>query len=325
MKRIILLAGIVILLASCQKVIDFDTTADRTIVVNGMPSSGKQLFVNLSNSHLFLDDNTQHPIDDAQVTLKVNGVPMSPCDISGCNYFFAHTAQDDDQIELLVRANGETITAHTYVPRMPLIDNMQSAYDTSFAFNLGMISFDLQDHPDYKDYYQINIVERDSGVRYNPRHERYDTIDTVRTTIFMFLNTNLSNNDFNFGTLATRVLILDNNIDGKKANINLAIPLLVDTNEVEPFLHTYTLKFEAVTPERYEYLKSTALSTGMTTSFVEPAPVYTNIEGNATGIFAGNASRQFQFTFERPEPAPTISRSQKEAIKAAFRKNKSKK
>lgn len=312
--RILLPLLFIAALASCEKVLDFDTETERTLVVNGMPSAQKQLFVNLSYSHLFLDANMQHPLTPEDIYIEVNGNRLTPSSTEGCNIFFNYIAQEDDTLAFHMTADGETVEARTYVPKMPVISNMKSQFDSSLTFNLGLITFDLDDHADIKEYYHINIVERDSGVRYNPRYERYDTIDTIFHTYFLVLSPELNEGALSLENLASRILTTDKNIDGKRCNISLALLMLIDTNEVAPFAHQYTLNIESITYDRYLYLKDIGRSTNSTTSFSEPFSIYTNIKGKAVGIFAGNASKQYHFTFDRP-PAPTSHQHLKHLIK----------
>ena len=303
-----------LLLSSCEKVLEFDEgMSQRQIVLNGVPSAGQELFVNLSYSHLFIDSNTSFPIADAHITVDVNGTQLTPVRHNGCNYFFERTMQEDDEVSISVLADGRHLQAHTYVPRLPRVADLQCSV-VADVFNFVDVSFNLNDYPDKKDYYKFTIAERDSGIRKNPFTEEFDTIDTTFNTRFLCLfNPEITSPEVAAssalgGYFYNQLLTTDSLINGKNVNIHFQILLLFDTNEVEPFKHDYELHIESVTPERYDYLRQAANASSSSSLFSEPIQVSGNIEGGALGCFAGNAKRRFPLVFERPHWRPTNRR-----------------
>lgn len=294
--HIIILA--VFSLASCQKVLDVDESAsEHQMVLNGVPSAGKQLFVNFANSRYFLDGNGNHPIDGTTMSINVNGTDHYPTSVSNCNYFFGYTLQEDDALSITINANGNKITSSTYVPRQPQVSSLISFVDTSQVFNTLNINFNLADHPNYKDYYHITIMCRDSGLYHHPLWDTYDTIDTTYTTYFCCFDNKLTDpaaaaSQALGGYFYSELLTTDKFIDGENHNVSMLLMLLTDTNEVAPYLHQYTLNIETVTPDRYHYLEDVAKATNMLQMFSEPGSVYSNVNG-ALGIFAGNARKTF--------------------------------
>lgn len=290
---------LILLLASCEKVIEIDPLSSQSqIVINAIPSAGQELFVNLAYSHFFLDSSNYHPIPSANMVVNINGTDYYPSRTQRCNHFFGYTLQEDDQLNIQVQADGRTITASTYVPRKPQITDLSAIKDSSSAFNVLAINFNIHDHPNYNNYYCFRITERDSGLYYHPYREIYDTIDTVYTNFFLCYDQVLTNNPMAspvmmpgypfFGTLLTT----DANFDGQTHNTTLLVMLLRDTNEIQPFIHEYELTVECVTPDRYRYIQDLAQNSGMASLITEPPAVYTNING-ALGIFAGNAKCTF--------------------------------
>lgn len=298
MKKIIISFILVLFFASCEKVIEIDPLASESkLVLNAIPSAEQQLFVNLSYSHFFLDTSNYHPVQNADIVVKVNGTEYRPTSTRRCNYFFDYTLQEDDSLDITVYADGKTITASTYVPRLPQITNLVAAMDTSSAFNVLAVNFDITDHPDYQNYYCFRITEHDSGEYYHPLLEYLDTIDTVYTDYFFCYDKVLTDNPmateatYGYPYFAT-FLTTDANFDGQTHNTTLYLMILRDTNEIQPFTHQYQLTVECVTPDRYQYLKDLAQASSMTSMITEPPAVHTNING-ALGIFAGNAKRVF--------------------------------
>ena len=296
MKRIplYLTASLLISLCftACERVIDFDTDSESQLVLNAVPSSQRQLFVNFAYSRFFLAD-TYRGVPDVDMAVSVNGTEYRPDSIVGNNYFFNNNLQDDDSVSILVRTGDRTVTAHTHVPRMPRISPPLAFIDSSGVFDLLTINFNIDDYPGYPERYCFTVTQRDSGLRYRPYLETFDTVDTSYNTMFCCLDKNLTSPEVSSteafgGYFYSQLLSSDKAIDGTNHNTTLLIILLKDTNEVEPFIHQYTLNVESVTPDRYQYLKDIAGATSMTQYFTEPAPVHCNVNG-ALGIFAGNA------------------------------------
>ncbi|MBP5541800.1 MAG: DUF4249 domain-containing protein [Bacteroidales bacterium] len=310
MKRVILLvlsSYLLLLFASCEEVIPVDpTTSEAMLVLNGVPSSGRQMSVFFAYSRYFLDNSNNHPVEGAVVTMDVNGHSFRPDSVVRCNYWFPYILQDDDTVAVRVNMDGNLVSAKTYVPRSPQVENLVAVVDTSGtlgeamglgAFRLLAVGFDLKDYPDHDDYYCITVDQRDSGTHYRPYFDIYDTVDTTRLTYFVCLDKKLISPEVaaipGLGdAFFNRLIFSDDLIEGKNHRVSLMLLLLRDTTEVEPFIHEYTLHVESVTPERVKYLKDIATATSQLQIFSEPAPVYSNVDG-ALGIFAGNARRTY--------------------------------
>lgn len=311
MKRILYIIAIVVLFSACEKVLDVDA-GERQLVLNGVPSEGRRAFVNLSYTHFFLDTVNAQPISSPVMTLTVNGVPYTPDSVSGCNYFFPYIFQADDQVQISVDADGHHLEARDYVPRPPAIENMQVKYYESTSFNFYLATFNINDHADYADYYSFAVTVRDSGARYNEWTAEIDTVDTVGTTYFILPAREITSNDVCpyiplGGYLYSQIMFLDRNIEGQNYPVQMYIMKLVDTNEIAPFKHWYTVSAETVTPARWNYLLSVASSSSMTSFFAEQGQPYSNVavDGHeGYGIFAGNA--RYKYTFDVDTLSDTI-------------------
>ncbi|MBP5536008.1 MAG: DUF4249 domain-containing protein [Bacteroidales bacterium] len=303
-KSLFPILAVLALFASCEKVVEFDTTASKAKpVLNAIPSAGKTLFVNYGNTRFFLDDNNEHPISNADITITVNNTTLHPTGNSHCNYFFDYQLQEDDRLQIAItNPDGSRVSSSTYVPRLPRIDSVVSYIDTTQVFNVGIIQFNLHDYAGYPEYYHFAVQQRDSGCRYNEWTKKYDTVDTTYYTYFLcytpqFTDPSVSQSEALGGYFYSDLLATDQLADGQTVNANFLLMLLIDTNEVQPFLHQYTMIVESVTPDRFRYLKDVATATSLTTVFAEPSQVYSNVDG-ALGIFAGAAIRRYKLDID---------------------------
>lgn len=312
MKKIyILLMAVVALFASCEKVLDIDEPSEYQLVVNAVPQAGKQAFVYFASSRFFLDPTNDHPLDAASLTLYVNGTRYTPDSVSQCKYFFPYTYVGGDTLELDARAGDRTAHAKTYVPLIPTFSNVK-LYDQSTGHTLRyyLAHFDFQDHAGIDEYYNLRVMVRDSGVRFNEWQQKYDTVDTVHATYFMLrgnpeIKGNASYTNPMMGVAYTRNFFNDSEIDGQNYHTEVSIIHLIDTNEVQPFKHEYTVSLESITYARLRYLIDVSRQGGGSTSFfVEQGAVRGNVDG-ALGIFAGSSKSEVTFWPDTLPPAPT--------------------
>lgn len=311
-------------LVACEKVMEIDEPTDRQLVLNAVPQAGRQAFVHLAYTRFFLDDNVDQPVGDVSMTLNVNGVPMTYNQSSHSKYFFPYTLQEDDTLTIDIMADGHTIHAKTYVPKIPQVNQFQAVPFASSSFNFVITNFDLDDHADVDEYYYTIVQQRDSGARFNEWTGMLDTVDTIYHTYFMcpynedITNPEVCANTPFAGYLYTRLLFLDRRISGRSYPVSLFIPQLVDTNEVEPFKHEYTVTVESVTPARFRYILSAGAQTSMFSFFSEQGQVYSNVDG-ALGIFAGGSKRQYTFSPDTmqfiPIPGKGVDEETKKLLK----------
>ncbi len=286
--------------ASCEKTVDIDDDANREWVLNGVPTAGDRAFVYFANTRFFLDSSNNQPVDNATLTLTVNGIPLSPDSVSKCKYFFPHILQEDDSLNIDIEGNGRHIHAETYIPLLPDISAFEVAPVASESFNFYTVKIQLNDHPNRKEYYNIVVNVRDSGMRYDAWGDSLEFVDTIRQTYFLIpFNPEITSNEVNpyiplGGYLYTRTMFKDDLIDGTQDDILLYLFNINDTNERPPFKHEYFVQVESITPARWNYLISSSQQSSSFSVFAEQGSVWSNIEG-ALGIFAGNARRKYAF------------------------------
>ncbi|MCR5193661.1 MAG: DUF4249 domain-containing protein [Bacteroidales bacterium] len=312
LSRILLLSLTFLTLAvtqSCEKVVEFDVEdIERDVVVNALPCTDSIFFANITYSRFFLDNQPFTPVDNATVTLDINGTSTSFTSRDGANYFFGYSATAGDTLTLHVDVPGHpTITGGTRVPALPDMTMPLAELDTLLPFNTAEISFTLTD-PIGENYYYIYVLERDSGSRWNDWEKVWDTIDTVIHAYFNCINKEITDPEVNCAEglmdYYTNLLFSDKKIEGVSDEILLSIMILKDTAE-HPLLREYTLVVESLSPEAFRYTKDVLNSQGAASYFAEPAHIYSNLSSQI-GIFAGIARRQYSLTFTYKEP--TIDR-----------------
>ncbi len=295
----------------CEKVLEIDyDPSSAQLVVNGVPQAGKRAFVYFGNSRFFLDLSNNQPVESASVTLYVNGTAYAPDSVANCKYFFPYTYAPGDSIELDATDGTRHAHARTYVPLVPSFSNVK-LYDQASgqALRYYLAKFDFQDHAGVDEYYNLRVMVRDSGVRFNEWLQKYDTVDSVHATYFMLRNAPEICGDASYsnpmlGLLYTRNFFNDGEIDGRNYPVELAILHLIDTNEVQPFKHEYTVSLESITYARLRYLIDVSRQGGGSTSFfVEQGAVRGNVEG-ALGVFAGSAKSEVTFWPDTLPPVP---------------------
>lgn len=295
-----------VLLWGCEKTLDVEEPAERELVLNAVPAAGRQAFVHFGYTRFFLDTDNDQPVSGAEVTLTVNGVPLSPVSIYRSKYFFNHVLQEDDTLSVDIWAAGRTVHAETYVPLYPVVDSVQNIYLPTSTFNYVVSSFYLTDHAGRAEYYNVTVTERDSGVRFNDWTGKYDTVDTVHSAMVVvpFSEEITASDVAVYSPLGGRLMFLDRNIDGQRYQVPLFILHRKDTTEVAPFKHEFTVEVESVTPARFRYIMSASSQGGLTSFFAEQGRVFSNVEG-ALGIFAGSAKQKYSVSLDTILPPTT--------------------
>ena len=310
--RLIFLLATVAFLSSCEEVVDIENDPSKTqLVVNAVPQAGKRAFVYFAGSRFFLDPSNDQPLDAASVTLYVNGTPYTPDSVAHCKYFFPYTYVEGDSLRLDARAGDRQAKAQTYVPYIPSFTKVK-IYDRSAGGTMHWYraQIDFQDHAGIDEYYNLCVMVRDSGVRFNEWQQKYDTVDTVHVNYFLLRNCSEIQGDASYtnpmmGVVYTRNYFNDSKIDGQNYHMEMDLLHLLDTNEVEPFKHEYTISLESITYARLRYLIDVARQGGGSTSFfTEQGNVRGNVEG-ALGIFAGSAKSEVTFWPDTLPPFPT--------------------
>lgn len=311
MKKSILVAILISLFVSCEKVIEiYPDPAKQQLVLNGVPQPDRRAFVYFAHTRFFLDTTVNQPVSGVSMTLTVNGIPYVPDSIANSKYFFGYTCAEGDSLGIDVTVGDHHVRAGTWVPYLPTFSNVKVTNNAvGHTFRYYNADFDFQDHAGLREYYNMQVTVHDSGLRYNAWEDRYDTVDTVKSTYFLLRDNPEITGEYSYvtpmmGYLYTHNRFDDDAIDGQNYHVALQILHLTDTNEVPPFKHEYTVSVESVTRERLRYLIDVSRQTSSNNFFTEQGTVRGNVEG-AVGIFAGSARCQFTFWPDTLPPTNT--------------------
>ncbi|NLI72310.1 MAG: DUF4249 domain-containing protein [Bacteroidales bacterium] len=185
MKKIIYILLVVLMTASCEKVIEFkgEKTAPM-LVVNSIIAADSTITMEVTESRFFLsDDNSMKHIENADIKLIVNGkykeklMKLSPAGTYGS----AYKVSAGDEIKIEASTPGlPAVTATTKLPIKPIVLNVdtvsttiisyqmekssleQLEEDTVGEYRLKNIKFKMKfkDNGDEKNYYRLIVKKR---------------------------------------------------------------------------------------------------------------------------------------------------------------------
>lgn len=201
MRNILLTLTALSTLVSCTKVIELDLNdAGDKIVVDGVVSNDTaNNFIKLQSSAGFYDDNTFDPITGATVTITdQNGMsyPMTES-TPGIYTNPAFVGQAYTTYDLSIDANGELITATTYLPGNTPIDSIVTLEAPGGFFGEGYTAFLYwTDEVSERNYYRIRTYENTlkENIIYISEDNLYNGIGTGQP---------LFTNSYEFGDSAT--------------------------------------------------------------------------------------------------------------------------
>ena len=298
---------------SCEKVLEFDIEDnERMIVVNALPCTDSTLFVNVTYSRFFLDNQPFDAVTNANISIDINGTIIQSSQRNGANYFFNYIVTAGDSLTMRVSVPGHTdIIGGTRVVALPDMLPPLAEIDTLQPISSGDITFTLNDPENIANYYYIYVLERDSGIKWNLWEKKWDTIDTIIHPYFNCLNTEITAPEVNaiegLMNYFNGLLFTDQIINGLNYDTKLSIMMLKDTAE-HPLMREYTLVVEALSPEAYLYMKDVLASQSIGSYFAEPTRIYSNLNCGY-GIFASKARRVYPLTFTYKEATETTLRS----------------
>lgn len=299
--------AILLLLTSCEKVLDFDVDElEPLVVVNSLPCTDSQLFVSVTRSRFFLDNSPFPPAEGVTLELQVFGGPtLFPTHHDSAYHFFNYIAQPGDSLTLRVNVPGrDPIVGSTRIVPLPDMQPPSALIDTLQPIPLGDIAFTLTDPADTRNYYYIYVMERDSGSRWNRWEAKWDTIDTVRHAYFNCLNFQVTDPSVNLSAgmmgYFNELFFIDSLIDGQATDITVSLLMFKDTAE-HPLLKEYTLVVESLSPDAFRYIKEVKAKQSATSYFAEPTRAFSNLS-SGIGIFASVARRLYPLTFGYKEP-----------------------
>lgn len=302
-KILVIIALLPLIFAACKKEIEFSGNEGKQyVVVMAQLEPDSAAVVNLTYSRFFLSDAPSVKITDAIMRLWVNETLVGTLDGASADgsYRFPTilSAGDTVRFEADVPGHG-TISGGTRVVTAPQIgtDCIVSAttgYDFWRMMDLQYVQFTLTDPADEHDYYRIELIEHD----YRPADEEQELKDTLYFSTFLFLGLkevgDTALTDIFTAQMASSFVVSDSSFRGESKWVSLMSMPIVDTTRQTTY--DYWVRVTTYSPELYKFRASASLASSSAAMFAEPMQVYSNIQGDAIGIFASRATRVVKAT-----------------------------
>ncbi len=165
--KILMLLGAVAMMVSCEKKIEFEgEDVEPMVVVHGLNDADNPIVVNLCYSRpiyssFYVPNGGDYfeAIDNANVTLTIDGSTVLTAADSAGRYSFAHTPQPGEHLVLDIEIPGkEPISAVADVMARPAVRNVESELDADDEYtNFLEVSFDVTDKKATSDYYAVRL------------------------------------------------------------------------------------------------------------------------------------------------------------------------
>lgn len=287
MKKTLSLFAAALLLGACTKDLDIDfDDMEPQVVVMSCVEPDTTLSLRLNYSRFFLSSQPFAAIDNAAVSLSVNGgSALAPTSAAGGNYAFALRPQPGDRFDLQVDVPGKgTVAASTTVPAAPQVDNISASLtETDGHDRIYSLRFTLHDPDGEDNFYLIRCLARRyfvySGTVEFEDDYRPFTCNDYMLTEGMDMGTLLDGD--NPGEFSGRSLFFtDANINGRGHEVALSTELYYNDRELY-------LEITSYSRDRYLYEITADQYTDdpFESLIAEPVQVHTNIDGGI-GIFA---------------------------------------
>ena len=306
--------------SSCEKVMEFPIE-DQTplVVVSSLPTADSTLLVRLSKSRFFLSDGPFPTVDDASVTVEVNGVQYPLSFLSHGNYTNSIIVHEGDSLSLFIEVPGYgSLTSSARVPSRPVIKDT-AYFDTLLPdayIPMENFRFTLCDEPEVENYYRIYMTETARLGNYDPDSDTWtwvrdstyrvpfgidDTVlsqdlYTTQTVNFMAFYDQDADTLLPLGNFVSSEMVFsDKHIDGTEHPILFQrdVPIRFPDG-LQPISRQFTLIIESITYDNYRYRVTESAASSIGSYFSEPLQVYTNIK-NGIGIFAAASAISFHF------------------------------
>ena len=323
--KVILLLALTFLMASCEKVIDFDPgDISPKIVMISKPVNDSTVTVYLGYSRFFLDNsNFKTEVEDATVILEVNGTPYpttgEESSIYGPKcYSFAVRPQPGDSLRLSAEVPGykSVVTAETTIPRLPQIEITDCMIDTSNGYSYddyyysGEIAYRMRfkvKSNSNDEYFLVRILMADHEVYGDTVNIRWDTADL--NEYWFYVNDPIVNTS----DITTFIDMDDGAFSGDE--------MYFSSEMFQNGEHEFTAEFQdwgghysaldvskrplylevrSLTRDLYLYLVTTEHQSEADVYFSEPVQVHCNVSGGI-GIFGGSCSTRFRVSNSRFE------------------------
>jgi hypothetical protein len=308
MKQKYIHTAIIILLltsvSSCEKNIRFNGEEQTPLlVINSILSPDAFLSASASKSVFFLSDDENTAMENADITVFVNGASIGKYTFSGSdstygadgsmqyvktasNYVLPYKPKAGDRIRYEASApNLQSIVCETVIPQTTDILSLETdiVTDTSFVMNFYGIDFRLKfrDRPNERNYYRLALYVKGVFERYHEGNYITDTLiyATRLTSDDMLLKTGAPTDKILTGETPDNYHVFtDELIDGQEYTLKFHSIL-------DPYLDrekklAVIVRLISITEDYYLYLRTLSAAKAIGNSlFAEPIQIYNNIKG----------------------------------------------
>lgn len=306
----ILFATTLFVTVGCQKVIEFEVDEITPFpTMNAVGEVDSSLSVRLTWSRFFLDEHAFPVIDDASITLMVNGTPYAtPASFDGKNYTFGYKPIPGDSLTIQASIPGrDNLVASTRVPERPKVHSASVSLESAEYYeNKYKLRFVLDDAPTPHTCYSLRLYLVDSSFYW---HSGNDTVvyDTSWYSSYISFEVNdpmlMDQNGIASGVMDdnyyTNFFFTDDRFNGKEHAINLSFYNYnnsydwgdefnggFDRSRIFLIVTTYSY-------DLYRYIQQTGGAddfSELVNYFNEPTQVHTNVQGGM-GIFGIKSTR----------------------------------
>ncbi|MCD6332094.1 MAG: DUF4249 domain-containing protein [Bacteroidales bacterium] len=280
----VIIISLVLLSWGCEKIIDINLQdKERKIVVNGLMNPDSLVTVNLTKSLGILENDTFLFIDNAQVTLSLEGRQIGILQYMGAGYYhlpdFFPSPGHDYRLDVSVKGMNPAY-AVSEVPDKVMIQAVDtvSFYDEWGSRTLKM-SLRFTDPVDMPNYYALAVYA--TAKRFNYETGQYYPDKETHPVYFDRDDPFMEQSGTDYGG---KLFFNDQLFTGNQKELNFQIN---DYSLIESDTVWLEVRLEQVTRPYYLFVLS--FSKYRSTShnpFAEPVQVYNNIKGGY-GLFSG--------------------------------------
>lgn len=324
-KYIFTITLLIVLVSSCEKsLVYIEDQFDPRVVINCVLKPGTKFSVDLSMSKSILDESDTTIIPAADINLFEDDKLVVNIPHEAATNWFNFLPQEDKNYRLEVQAKNKKFVSETCIPKpIPIlkidtayieVEKTQYYYSWRQARNLKL-SVSIDDPSGEENYYRLLFRQK----YYQRNGYGYGNQDTIHVLIDEYTRPLLSDpvfgevsyeneNPFDLDKIVNSFQIFDDALfDGKSKKIDVTFQYLGTRDMMSTYGKTYgseewpfegkdtimnrvdlTIYLQSLSKEAYLYLSSrNAYNSTNGDEFVEPVPVYTNIDGGGLGIFMG--------------------------------------
>ncbi len=188
---IILLTFTAVFLSACEKMIELDLKNTKPVVVieASVNDDFEQQVVIVTQTKPFTDDNTVVPIANAVITLNDvtdnKSYTFGPADSKGTYLSTSFRGKPGNTYELSVRANNQTYTAKSTMPKKVLLDSISVTEVTFFGETNKFIKVNYADPAQFENQYRYLLTINQKPIKgYFVDSDRFNNGKYVSNTLF---------------------------------------------------------------------------------------------------------------------------------------------